>query len=157
MGFLDIGNKNHQGQHLQEHLRPLSNDGDYVTFHWLLQSVFGLAFRRNAYLVRRAVLILYDQVLNSSSRDIELNLSEMYHHQQQHELLSGTVDPLLSPPGGLLFSSTLEAGGGAYQGPRRGWGWGGLFWVLMLEHWMFNWKYLRCWCRTENLAVLMTF
>ena len=62
--------------------------------------------------MRRAVLILYDQVLNSSSRDIELNLSEMYHHQQQHELLSGTVNPLLSPPGGLLFSSTFEAGGG---------------------------------------------
>ena len=28
-----------------------------------------------------------------------------------------------------------------------------LFWLLMLEHWMFNWKYLRCWWRTENLPI----
>jgi len=45
---------------------------------------------------------------------------------------------------------------------RAGGGAGGalappLFWLLMLEHWMFNWKYLRCWWRTENLPVLMTF
>ena len=36
----------------------------------------------------RAALILYDQVLNSSSRDIYLNLSEIYQHQQQLEHLS---------------------------------------------------------------------
>ena len=35
MGFLDTGNKKHQGQHRQEHLRLLSNDGDCVTFHRL--------------------------------------------------------------------------------------------------------------------------
>ena len=35
MGFLDSGNKKHQGQHRQEHLRLLSNDGDCVTFHRL--------------------------------------------------------------------------------------------------------------------------
>ena len=62
---------------------------------------------------------------------------------------------------------------GDYQGPRRGWDWGALapppppcphffgcqepMWLLMLEHWMFNWKSLRCWWRTENLPVLMTF
>ena len=32
-----------------------------------------------------------------------------------------------------------------------------LFWQVVLEHWMFNWKYLKCWWRTENLPVLMTF
>ena len=36
----------------------------------------------------RAALILYDQVLNSSSRDIYLNLSEICQHQQQLEHLS---------------------------------------------------------------------
>ena len=35
MDFLDTGNKKHQGQHWQEHLRLLSNNGDYVTFHRL--------------------------------------------------------------------------------------------------------------------------
>ena len=35
MGFLDIGSKKHQGQHRQEHLRLLSNDGNWVTFHRL--------------------------------------------------------------------------------------------------------------------------
>ena len=35
MGFVDIGNKKHQGQHRQKHLRLLSNDGDCVTFHRL--------------------------------------------------------------------------------------------------------------------------
>ena len=35
MGFLDIGNKKHQGHHRKEHLRLLSNDGDCVTFHRL--------------------------------------------------------------------------------------------------------------------------
>ena len=35
MGFLGTGNKKHQGQHRQEHLRLLSNNGDCVTFHRL--------------------------------------------------------------------------------------------------------------------------
>ena len=85
MGFLDIGNKKHQGQHQQEHLRLLLNDGDCVTFH-----------RLTAY--HQFLGLHFDGTLTScgmrhgselSSRDIELNLSEICHHQQKHELLSG--------------------------------------------------------------------
>ena len=72
MGFLDIGNKKHQGQHQQEHLRLLLNDGDCVTFH-----------RLTAY--HQFLGLHFDGTLTScgmrhgselSSRDIELNLSK---------------------------------------------------------------------------------
>ena len=91
MGFLDIGNKKHQGQHRQEHLLESSaalkrRRLRYFSLVDRLPPDFWLAFRRNAYLAWRAAR---GTDLNSSSRDIELNLSETCHHQEQHELLSG--------------------------------------------------------------------
>ena len=68
MGFLDTGNKKHQGQHRQEHLRLLSNDGDCVTFHRLTayHLFLGSHFDGNAYLVWRAARIwtLLHEALN---------------------------------------------------------------------------------------------
>ena len=49
-----------------------------------LPPVFGLAFRR-----KRLPRLARDTDLNSSSRGIEMNLSEICHHQRQHELLWG--------------------------------------------------------------------
>ena len=87
MGFLDTGNKKHQGQHRQEHLRLLSNDGDCVTFHRLTAYHLFLGSHFDGTLTSCGAR---GTDLNSCSRDIELNLSERcHHHQQQEELLSG--------------------------------------------------------------------
>ena len=86
MGFLDIGNKKHQGQHRQEHLQLLSNDGDCVTFHRLTAYHLFLGSHFDG---TRASQEAHGTDLNSSSRDIEMNLSEICHHQQQNELFSG--------------------------------------------------------------------
>ena len=85
MGFLDTGNKKHQGQHRQEHLRLLSNDGDCVTFHRLTAYHLFLGSHFDGTLASRRAL------RNTSNvwRDIELNLSEICHHHQQHEIFSG--------------------------------------------------------------------
>ena len=84
MSFLDTGNKKQQGQHRQSSAALKRRRLRYFSQIDRLPPVFGLAFRRNA-CSREA----RGTDLNSSSRDIELNLSEICHHHQQHELFSG--------------------------------------------------------------------
>ena len=88
MGFLDTGIKKHPGQHRQQHLWMFSKgDADCVTFHRLnaYHLFLGSYFYATLKTGMAAPLRLYDQVLNSSWRDIYLNLSEIYQHQQQLE------------------------------------------------------------------------
>ena len=85
MGFLDTGNKEHQEKHQLESARVSSGCSDlkrrelrYFSQMDLLPPVFGSHFDR----------VARGTDLNSSSRDIELNLSETCHQEEQHELLS---------------------------------------------------------------------
>ena len=92
MGFLDIRIKKHQGQHRQENLSLLSIvDGDCVTSHGLSAYHLFLGSYLEATLATGMTggTDTYDQVLNSSSRDIYLSLSEICQYQQQLEHLSG--------------------------------------------------------------------
>ena len=86
MGFLDTGNKKHHGQHREEHLRLLSNNGHCVIFHRLTAYHLFLGSHSTERLQPR---VARGTDLNSSSLDIELNVSEICHHYQQHERFFG--------------------------------------------------------------------
>ena len=91
MGLLDIGIKKHQ-EHRQENLLLLSKvHGDCVTSHGLTayHLFLGSYFEATLTTGMTGDTDTYDQVLNSSSRDIYLSLSEICQHQQQLEHLSG--------------------------------------------------------------------
>ena len=91
MGFLDTGIKKHQ-EHRQENLLLLSKvHGDCVTSHGLTayHLFLGSYFEATLTTGMTGGTDTYDQVLNSSSRDIYLSLSEICQHQQQLEHLSG--------------------------------------------------------------------
>ena len=74
MGFLDIGIKKHPGQHRQENLWLLSKVNGDCTDWPLTTCSWARISRPHLQLAWRAALILYDKVLNSSSREIYLNL-----------------------------------------------------------------------------------
>ena len=91
MGFLDTGIKKHQ-EHRQENLLLLSKvHGDCVTSHGLTayHLFLGSYFEATLTTGMTGGTDTYDLVLNSSSRDIYLSLSEICQHQQQLEHLSG--------------------------------------------------------------------
>ena len=86
MGFQDTGNKKTSKTASARASSAVLKRRrlDYFSQIDRLQPVFGLAFRR-----KRLPRLVRGTDLNSSSRGIEMNLSEICHHQRKNELLSG--------------------------------------------------------------------